>query len=98
MSTLAELRKKRAQIYKIAKKYSVSNIRVFGSVARGEDGKRSDIDLLVDVDYKKYGSGFARVDFKANIEKFLHKQVDVVTLKSLHQTLKSEILQETKPL
>ncbi len=45
-TTLNQLKQKRAEIYKIADRYGVSNIRVFGSVARGEEKKNSDVDLL----------------------------------------------------
>ena len=43
---LEQLRSKREEIYAIASKYSVSNIRVFGSVARGEERDDSDVDFL----------------------------------------------------
>lgn len=49
--TLGELRgSKRAEILRIARKYGARNIRVFGSVARGEAKAGSDVDLLVDLD------------------------------------------------
>ena len=92
LKTLEEIRAKREEIYKIAKKYCVSNIRVFGSVARGEDNQNSDIDLLVSIDYKRYGSGFARVDFKYEIEEFLKQKVDVLTENGVHQLLKKQII------
>lgn len=43
------LHERRAEILEIAARYGASNVRVFGSVARGEDTAKSDIDLLVDV-------------------------------------------------
>ncbi|MDX2082637.1 MAG: nucleotidyltransferase family protein [Rickettsiales bacterium] len=98
MNTLTFLQKNRKKIYQIAEKYGVSNIRVFGSVARGEETKKSDVDLLVDINYKNYGSGFARVDFKDKIEKFLKIKTDVLTEKSLHPLIKKQILKETKKL
>ena len=95
---LEELKAKRSEIMEIADKYGVSNIRVFGSVAEGKEKKTSDIDLLVNIDYKKYGSGFARVDFKQSVEEFLHHEVDVITEKSLHPLLKKGIMKEAVPL
>ena len=94
LKTLEEIRAKREEIYKIAKKYCVSNIRVFGSVARGEDNKNSDIDLLVSIDYKSYGSGFARVDFKYEIEEFLHKKTDIISEDGVSKFLKDRIFSE----
>ena len=91
---LDELRSKREKIYDIASEYGVSNIRIFGSVARGEESEDSDVDLLVSINYKNYGSGFARVDFKNRIEKFLHHKVDILTEKSLHPSIKQTIIKE----
>ena len=98
MKTLEFLRKNRQKIYEIAEKYGVSNIRVFGSIARGEERENSDVDLLVDIDFEIYGSGFARVDFKDKIEKFLHSEVDVLTEKSLNLHIKEQILKEAKTI
>lgn len=47
MKTLSRVRAKKQQIKTIARRYGIRNIRIFGSVARGEDTRRSDIDLLV---------------------------------------------------
>ena len=93
-----ELRSKREKIYEIASEYGVSNIRVFGSVARGEEREDSDVDLLVNIDYKKYGSGFARVDFKEKIEKYLKHKVDILTEKSLYYPIKKEVMKGLIPL
>lgn len=100
MKTLDLLRQNREKIYEIAAKYGVSNIRVFGSVARGEDKKRSDVDFLIKVkSYNKYYSGnFGRDFFKEEIEKILHRKIDVVTEKSLHHLLKEEITTTAKAL
>lgn len=98
LNLINRLRQNRDEIYAIAQKYGVSNIRVFGSVARGEEQKNSDLDLLVDIDYKAYGSGFARVDFKQKIENFLHLNVDVLTKKSLNIHIKKQILKEVQKL
>ena len=49
--TLDELRSRyRDQIFEIAGRHGASNVRVFGSVARGEAGETSDLDLLVDLE------------------------------------------------
>ena len=95
MKTLELLRKNRKKIYEGAAKHGVSNIRVFGSVARREEKKSSDVDLLVDIDYMAYGSGFARVDFKEKIEKFLKIETDVLTEKALNHLIKKQILKRS---
>ncbi|OFW80507.1 MAG: hypothetical protein A2887_01100 [Alphaproteobacteria bacterium RIFCSPLOWO2_01_FULL_40_26] len=98
MKTFELLKKNRRKIYQIAEQYGVSNIRVFGSVARGEEKKKSDVDLLVDIDFEKYDSGFARVDFKDKIGKFLHINADILTEKSLNHFIKKRVLAEAKKL
>jgi predicted nucleotidyltransferase len=55
--TLETLRARRDEILFIAAAHGASNVRVFGSVARGEDDAESDLDLLVDFDDKASGSG-----------------------------------------
>ncbi len=44
------LREKREDILRIAREHGAHNVRIFGSVARGEDDEQSDIDLLVDLE------------------------------------------------
>jgi len=53
MSELEKIRRKKKTIQKIATKYSVTKILIFGSVARGEDRSDSDIDLLVTLEKNK---------------------------------------------
>ena len=90
---MEELRSKKEEIYKIAEKYGVSDIRVFGSVARGEDKKKSDIDFLVKIDYKNY-KGFARLEFKYEVEDLLHKKTDIIPEDGINKFLKDRILNE----
>lgn len=99
MKTLELLHKNKKRIYSIAKKYGVSEVLVFGSVVRGKDKKNSDIDLLVKVkNYQKYCSGFGQIPFADEIEKILQRKVDIVTEKSLHPLLKTEIITTAKSL
>ena len=85
MKTLELLQKNRKKIYEIAEKYGVSNIRVFGSVARGEDTKKSNVDLLVEVtDYEKYCvGGWLRNFFQIEVEQLIKRKADVATEKSI---------------
>lgn len=50
MITAADIRKRRDEIIAIARRYGASNIRIFGSVARGNPNDRSDLDLVVRFD------------------------------------------------
>lgn len=85
-----------AEIRRLGDRYGIRNIRVFGSVARGETGPDSDLDLLVE--YVPGHGGFAFVDFCDEVEKLLGRTVDVVTEKSLHPVIRDEVLAEAVPL
>lgn len=85
----------RAAILKIAKKYGVKNIRVFGSVARGEAGPKSDLDLLIDMEKHSLRQ---LVGFKLDVEDALGKGVDVVEACALHWYIRDKVLGEARPL
>lgn len=86
---IAELRSYKPKLVEIAAKYGVSNIRVFGSIVRGEETKESDIDLLVDVDRSKTILDF--VGFQMEASDALQQQVDLVSSQGIHQLLRDEI-------
>jgi predicted nucleotidyltransferase len=77
-------------------RYGVRDIRVFGSVARGEAGPDSDLDLLVD--YTPGHGGFAFVEFCDAVEKLLGRRVDVVTERSLPPRIRDRVLAQTLPI
>ncbi len=90
------LREKREEILRIAKKHGARNIRVFGSVARGETTKTSDIDLLVDTGEET--SPWFPAGLVQELEELLGQRVDVVTTNGLYWLLRRRILTEAKPL
>jgi uncharacterized protein len=90
------LKEKREEILKIAATYGVRNIRIFGSVARGEADESSDIDLLVDMDSDR--SLLDVTAFLADIRDLLRRRVDVVSEKGLYWLIRRRILKEAKPL
>jgi uncharacterized protein len=71
-----QIRELSPQLLKIAQKYGISNIYVFGSVARGDSTPQSDIDFLVDM--KEGASLFGVAGFSYEAEKLLGVPVDVV--------------------
>jgi uncharacterized protein len=75
--TLEELRARRDEILEIAARHGVFNIRVYGSVARGEAGEASDVDLLVDIEQGR--SLFDLGAFYADLEDLLGCEIDVGT-------------------
>jgi predicted nucleotidyltransferase len=90
------LREKRAEILAIARKHGASNVRVFGSVARGEADEESDIDLLVDLD-----AGRSLFDLGAlvvELNESIGHPVDVVTERGIRSRIRDRIVQEAVAL
>ena len=89
---LEELKSKRKEILKIAAKYGVSNIRVFGSVARGEEKKKSNIDFLATID--KGISLFKLVKLESLLTKYLGKKIQIISDKAVNKHLQRRIFAE----
>lgn len=85
----------RAAILRIASKYGVNNIRVFGSMARGEQTPASDLDLLVDLAPGR--TIFDLAGFVSEVEDLLGHPVDAVTPGGLRY-LRESVLTEAIPL
>ena len=81
------------KIKEIAAQHGAFNVRVFGSVARGQANQNSDLDLLVDYDLDKISPWFP-VRLIRDLENFLGIKVDVVTLEGLKARIRDEVLQE----
>jgi len=86
---------KRREIRALVRKYRFSNPRVFGSVARGEAGPQSDVDLLV-----RYRGGglWERAGLQIDLAKLLNREVDVVPDDSMKWYAAPEILAQAVPL
>ena len=82
------------QMIPILKRQGVTKAALFGSAARGEMKKKSDIDLLVNLEKNK--SLFDLVGLKLDLEKKLKRKVDVLTYKGINYRLKDTILNEQK--
>ncbi len=96
MNTRELLRKKRAEILAIAAKHGASNVRIFGSVARGEDTTTSDVDILVDMHGDR--SLLDLVALKQDIEELLGRRADVLTEESISRYLRDRIRAQARPL
>lgn len=80
----------------IGQRYGVSNIRVFGSVARGEADEQSDLDLLIDV---APGHGyFDMAGFAMDVEQLMGVFTQVATPNGLKKRMQARILVEAVPL
>ena len=87
---------RRAAILVAAARRHASNVRVFGSVARGEDAPNSDIDLLVDLD--PAANPLDLLDLGCELEDELGVKVDIGTASSLRPFLRDEVLAEAVAL
>jgi len=96
MSLEQLLRQYRDDILRLAAKHGARNVRVFGSVARGEDRPDSDVDFLVDLGPNR--SFFFPGGLVADLEDLLGRHVDVVTEKGLHSVIRDRVREEAVPL
>lgn len=93
---LAQLQQHKPQILAIAAEHHAANIRVFGSVARGDAKTGSDLDLLVQMQPEASLFDLAAMDRK--ITALVGMQVDVISDRALHPIAAPYILAEAKPL
>lgn len=86
------LQSNREEILRIAAKYGAYNVRIFGSVARGEADEKSDIDLLVNMESGR--SLFDLGGLLSDLEDLLGCNVDVVTEDGLRDRIRKRVLNE----
>ena len=90
------LKTRRKEILETAKRNGAIDVRVFGSVARGDDRPDSDIDFLVNLEPGRSLMDLARLLRELNT--LLNHPVDVVTEAGLRPRIKSQVLKEAHPL
>ena len=96
MMPLEDVRGKRQRLVDLASRHGALNLRVFGSVARGEADGASDVDLLVDLE-----AGRSLIDLGAllaELEPELGARVDVITAAGLRPALRERVLRDVMPL
>jgi uncharacterized protein len=95
--TLEELREsKRDQILQLAQDHGAHNVRVFGSLARGEHGASSDIDFLVDLDPDRTLMDLGGL--LMDLQQILNLRVDVATVDMLRPKVRDQALRDAVPL
>jgi hypothetical protein len=90
------LQEKREEILRIAHAHKAHDVRIFGSVVRGESGAASDVDFLVE-----FGPGCGLFEYAAlvrELEAVVGRKVDVVSEKALRPRLKERVLREAEAL
>ena len=90
------LKSYRSEILRIAECHGAHNVRVFGSVARGEAHPESDVDFLVDLEGNRSLLDLAKL--LVELEQLLNRKVDVVTETGLRPRSRERILREAVPL
>jgi len=90
------IRKRREEILKLASAHGAYNVRVFGSVARGEDTESSDVDFLVSMEQDR--NLFDQAGLLSDLQELLGRKVDVATDDSLYWLISRRILSEAKPV
>lgn len=86
----SELKKLKPKIIRVLKKYGIKKAGIFGSYARGEQKKRSDIDILI-----KYDKSLLKlVSIEMELKRVLKKKVDLLTYGGINPLLKERIIRE----
>jgi uncharacterized protein len=82
----------REEILQIAAKHGAYNVRIFGSVARGEARENSDVDFLVEIEPKR--SLFDYIALIQDLGELLGRKVDVAQSENLHELIREKVLKE----
>lgn len=96
MTTRELLHEKRDEILALAEKHKAYNVRVFGSVVRGEDTAESDVDFVVA--FHDGASLFDIIGLKQDLEDLLGREVDVVEDMAVHWFIKDRVIEEAQPV
>lgn len=96
MKTFDLLRENREAILEIALYHGAKEVRVFGSVARGEDDENSDLDLLVSIAPDR--NLYDLIGLQQDIEQLIGRKTNIITDKSINRHLQDAILQEAVAL
>jgi hypothetical protein len=95
-TTLQSIGAHRAEILELAARYGATNVRVFGSVARGEARPTSDIDLLITIDETR--SLLDYIALMQDLEDLLGRRIDLVIEPDLHPAIRERVLAEALPV
>lgn len=96
MRPSTSLNQHREEILRVVQSHHAANVRVFGSVLRGEDVEGSDLDLLVDTTSETTLFDIGAI--RHQLRQLLQIPVDVLTPKSLPASFREQVLSEARPL
>jgi uncharacterized protein len=89
---IEELLPLKEEILRIAAQYGAYNVRVFGSIARGEARPDSDIDFLVELEPQR--TLLDQIALIQSLEELLGRKVDVTEPETLHELIRDKVLCE----
>lgn len=90
------LDERRTEILETARRHGARNVRIFGSVARGDDDERSDLDFLVEMEPGR--SLLDHAGLLLDLEELLGCKVDVLSEKGIKTRMRERVLREARPL
>ena len=96
MGTAEIIADKKEQILASAAKHGASNVRMFGSVAKGTADEKSDIDFLVDLEEGR--SLFDLGGLLMDLQELFGREVDVLTENGLHWYIKKQVISDARPV
>ena len=96
MGLHSELLERNDEMLKIVIRHGARTVRIFGSVARGEETPASDLDLLVE--FEPVRSLLDHIALAQDLKDLLGRDVDVVTEKGLHWYSRDRVCREDVPL
>lgn len=96
MNSMNDFDRAKKKILAVIRRHGVAKAGIFGSLARGQAKKSSDIDLLVE--FKSSKSLLDLAGLKLSLESALNRKVDVLTYNSLHPLLRKSILSEQRKI
>ena len=94
MKTYNKIEALKKRIIPFLKENDVKKAGIFGSFARGEDKKNSDIDILIEFNHVKSLLDVVRLEFL--LSRILKRKIDLLTYKGIHPLLKERILKEER--
>lgn len=87
----------RARLDALCRRFGIARLDVFGSVARGEDGPGSDVDLLYEL-ARGRSLGWEIEDLSQDLADLFGRPVDLVSRKALHPLIRDQVLADAEPL
>ncbi len=88
----SKIKANKQKILDISEKYGASNLRIFGSYARGEENPDSDLDLLIDMEDGT--TLFDRIALMQELEDLLGVKVDLAKPDNLHDLIRDQVMEE----